>query len=112
MLIVEKLENNIDLVSFNKLEKLNSIVADDVRAELSVLFEVPNARVIISLDGVKYIDSTGFGCFLTVMKAARNNYGTLKICNIDPGVFKLFRALHLHTVLSLYDDLESCVNSF
>ena len=112
MIIVDKLENNIDHVSFANLEKLDALVADDIRAELNKLFEVPNAKVVIDLQGVKYIDSSGFGCFLTTMKAARNNYGTLKICNIDTGVLPLFRSLQLHTVLDLQDDLTSCIDSF
>ncbi|MFO7850984.1 MAG: STAS domain-containing protein [Bacteroidota bacterium] len=112
MIIVEKLDNNIDHVSFNKLEKLNALVADDIRIELIKLFDVPNSRVIIDLAGVKYIDSSGFGCFLNAMKAARNNYGTLKICNIDPKVLSIFNALQLHSILDLHDDLDSCINSF
>lgn len=112
MINVDKLENNIDYVNFTNLEKLDALVVDDIRTELNKLFEVPNARVVIDLRGVKYIDSSGFGCFLTTMKAARNNYGTLKICNIEPDVLSLFRSLQLHTVLDLQDDLTSCIDSF
>lgn len=111
MVTVIKLENNIDHVSFNNLDKLDALVADNIREELNKLFDVPNAKVIIDLNGVKYIDSSGFGCFLNTMKSARNNYGTLKICNIEPGVLSLFRSLQLHTVLDLQDDLASCINS-
>ena len=112
MIIIEKIENNIDHVSFNKLEKLNAAVADDIKTELLKLYDVQNSKVIIDLEGVRYIDSTGFGCFLTAMKTARNNYGKLKICNIEPDVLSIFRALQLHTVLDLHDDIDSCINSF
>jgi len=112
MVIVEKLDNNVDHVSFYELNKLNATVADDIRSELVRMFDVPNAKVVIDLKGVEYIDSTGFGCFLTAMKTARNNYGKLKICNIEPRVLDLFKALQLHTVLELHEDLESCINSF
>ncbi len=112
MIIIEKIESNIDHVSFNKLEKLNAAVADDIRTELLKLYDVPNSKVIIDLQGIRYIDSTGFGCFLTAMKAARNNYGKLKICNIEPDVLSIFKALQLHTVLDLNDDIDSCKNSF
>ncbi len=112
MINIEKLENNVDHVSFTGLESLNVIVADDIRAELIKLFEAPNSKVIIDLKGIKYIDSSGFGCFLTTMKAARNNYGKLKICNINTDVLSIFKALQLHTVLDLQEDLQSCINSF
>ena len=112
MITIEKLDNNIDLVSFNTLEKLNATVSEDVKSELGRLFEVPNAQIVVDLEGIKYIDSSGFGCFLTTMKAARNNYGKFKICNIDPDLYAVFKTLQLHTILDLYDDLGSCLNSF
>ncbi len=112
MITVEKLDNNIDLVSFNTLEKLDATVSEDVKSELSRLFDIPNAKIVVNLEGIKYIDSSGFGCFLTTVKAARNNYGKFKICNIDPDVFTIFKTLQLHIILDLYDDLDSCLNSF
>ncbi|MFP4488193.1 MAG: STAS domain-containing protein [Bacteroidales bacterium] len=112
MIIIEKIDNNIDHVSFNKIEKLNAMVAEDIKSELLKLFDVPNSKVIIDLGGISYIDSTGFGCFLTAMKAARNNYGKLKICNIQSDVESVFQALQLHTVLELHNDINSCINSF
>jgi anti-anti-sigma factor len=112
MIIVEKLDNNIDRVSFNRLENLNSSVAEDIKSELGKLFDVPNARIVVDLEGIKYIDSSGFGCFLSTLRAARNNYGKLKIYNIEPSVLSLFRTLQLHTIIDLYEDLDSCLSSF
>lgn len=112
MIIVEKLDNNIDHVCFNSLENLNSSVAEDIKSELGRLFDVPNARIVLDLVGVKYIDSSGFGCFLSTLRLARNNYGKLKICNIEPDVLSLFKTLQLHTIIELYEDLDSCLSSF
>ena len=110
MINIEKL-NKIDVVSFT-INKLNALVADEVRESISKIFDTPNSRVIIDLKGVEYIDSSGFGCFLSVMKVARNNYGTIKFANPEPRVSELFVTLHLHTVLQIFDSLEDCLNSF
>lgn len=112
MIIIEKLDNNIDLVSFNSLESLNSSVAEEIKSELGRLFDVPNARIVLDLEGIKYIDSSGFGCFLSTLRIASNNYGILKICNIEPDVLSLFKTLQLHTIIDLYEDLDSCLSSF
>ncbi len=112
MININKLDNNIDHINFEGVKKFDVLIADDIKSEILKLFEVPSSKVIIDLTGVEYIDSSGFGCFLSSMKAARNNYGKLKICNIDPEVMKLFRSLQLHTVLELWDDLDSCKDSF
>jgi anti-anti-sigma factor len=68
--------------------------------------------VIIDLKGVEYIDSSGFGCFLSLMKDARNNYGILKFVNPEPKVMELFQTLYLHTVFQIYDDIDTCIRSF
>ncbi|HUS87337.1 MAG TPA: STAS domain-containing protein [Bacteroidales bacterium] len=112
MVTVVKLENNIDQVTFAGIEKFNALVADDAREVLERLFDAPNARVVIDLSGISYIDSSGFGCFLNTMKTSRNNYGTLKICCIKSDVRALFTSLQLHTIFELHESLEDCIASF
>lgn len=110
MINIEKLDK-IDVVTFN-VEKLNALVTEEFMDEVSKVFEASNSKVVINLSGLKYIDSTGFGCFLAVMKMARNSYGVLKFAKPEPAIMELFRTLHLHTVFQIYDDMESCVRSF
>lgn len=112
MIKVTEIGNSVDHVTFEGVEKFNALVSEEARVQLSKLFEVANAKVILDLTGITYIDSSGFGCFLTTMKSARNNYGSLKLCNLDPGVKALFNTLQLHTIFEIYDDIDSCIASF
>ena len=109
MINIEK-KGKIEIISFN-VNKINALITDDIRDSINKVFDNSNSKVIIDLNGVEYIDSSGFGCFLSIMRAARNNYGILKFANPEPGVMKLFRALHLHTVFQIYDDLDECLRS-
>ncbi len=110
MINIEK-RNKIDIISFS-VNKINATVIDEIREGVSKEFENPNSRVIVDLKGVDYVDSSGFASFLSMNKAAKNNYGTLKFVNLEPRVRELFQALHLHTVFEMYDDMEECVRSF
>jgi anti-anti-sigma factor len=110
MLNFEKREK-IDIISFS-VNKINALIIDDIREGIIKIFDVSNSKVIIDLKGVEYVDSSGFGCFLSVMKAARNNYGILKFANPEPRVSELFETLHLHTVFQIYKDIDSCIRSF
>lgn len=110
MVIFEK-RGNTDIVTFS-VNKINALIADEIRESISRLFEQHNAKVIIDLKGVEYIDSSGFGCFLSILRTARNNYGALKIANPEPAVRILFETLHLHTVFVLCSDMEECLRSF
>jgi len=107
--IVKK--DKIDIVSFS-VGKINALIADEIRDGINKVFDNSNSKVIIDLKGVEYIDSSGLGCFLSVMKTARNNYGILKFANPEPRVSELFEMLHLNTVFQIYSDIDSCLRSF
>jgi len=110
MINIEK-KDKIDIISFS-VNKINALMTDEIRDGIIKAFDTSNSKVIIDLKGVEYIDSSGFGCFLSAMKAARNNYGVLKFANPEPKVMELFHMLHLHTVFHIYDDVDTCIKSF
>ena len=110
MFSIEK-RDKIDIISFS-VNKINALITDEIRDGISKVFDNSNSKVIIDLKGVEYVDSSGFGCFLSVMKSARNNYGVLKFANAEPGVSELFETLHLHTVFQIYSDIDTCLRSF
>ena len=109
MINIEK-RDKIDIVSFN-VNKIDAMITDDIRELINKVFDNSNSKVIIDLKGVEYIDSSGFGCFLSVMRTARNSYGVLKFANPEPRIMELFRTLHLHTVFQIYDDLDVCIRT-
>jgi anti-anti-sigma factor len=109
MINIEK-KDKIDIITFS-IDKINALITDDIRNEISKLFENANSKVVIDLKGVQYIDSSGFGCFLSIMKAARNNYGSLKFSCPEPAVMEVFKTLHLNTVFEIFDDRDVCIRS-
>ena len=126
MISIEK-KDKIDVISFS-VNNINALITDELRENITRVFDIlsfqrnkypntrvfdtPNSKVIIDLKGVEYIDSSGFGCFLSVMKAARNNYGILKFANPEQRVMELFQILHLNTVFQIFDDMDTCMYSF
>ncbi len=104
--------NNIDVVTFDNVKKFNALISEPVKQELAGYFSKPNTRLVLNLEGINYIDSSGFGVFLSVMKTANNNYGYFKICNISTEVMELFKLLQLHNIFEIYDGLDDCIKSF
>lgn len=110
MIRIEK-RDKIDIVSFN-VTKINAMITEDIRVEISRIFEASGSKVILNLKGVSYIDSAGFGCLLSLHRLARTRYGTLKLAAPEPSITKLLEALYLHTIFQVSPDLESCISSF
>ncbi len=69
-------------------------------------------NLILNLEGVDYIDSTGLGgmviCFTTVRKAG----GTIKLLNLSRRNVELLVLTKLETVFEVFADEQDAVNSF
>jgi len=104
--------SDILVVSLKDSQRLNALIAEPVKEKLLELFNKSNTNLIFDLRGITFIDSSGFGVFLSTMKAANNNYGQFKICNVNSDVMELFELLQLHHVFEIYDELNTCLKSF
>ena len=111
MLKTESIEDII-VVRFNNVNRFNALIAEPVKEQLKDCFAKPKTKLILDLENIDFIDSTGFGVFLSIMKTANNNYGFFKICNINSEVMELFKLLQLHNVFEIYSTLDDCVDSF
>ncbi len=101
----------VTVASFKNTDRFNAILAEPVKEQLLEFFNKPNTKLILNLDKINFIDSSGFGVFLALMKAANNHFGVFKICNVSREVMELFKLLQLHNVFEIYDNLEECIAS-
>lgn len=111
MLKIDKKEDVI-IVSFNKVNRFNALITEPVKEEIKGLFNVPNTKLILNLEGISFIDSSGFGVFLSIMKTANNSFGYFKISNISEEVMELFKLLQLHNVFEIYKTVDDAIKSF
>lgn len=104
-------QGRIDIISFNT-DKIDALIADDLRNEIGKFLDNSHPRIILDLKGIQYIDSSGFACFLSVYKTARNNFGKMKFARPEPTVSKTFETLNLNTVFEIFGNLDDCIKSF
>jgi anti-sigma B factor antagonist len=111
MVKTEKI-NGVLVVRFDNIDRFNALITEPVKENLKGFYTHPGIKMALSLEGIKFIDSTGFGVFLSILKTANNNQGQFKICNISSEVMELFKLLQLHNVFELYENLDDCLKSF
>jgi len=111
MINVEKV-NDVLVVSFETENKLNAAIAQTFKIEVAKLFDQPNMKLVIDLGGIEYIDSSGFGALLSVLRASKGSGAQLKLCNISPEVMALVQLLQLQTVFDIRKSIDECLNSF
>ena len=111
MLKVDKI-NNVTVVKFDNVDRFNALITEPVKEQLKSLFNTPETKLVLSLEGIRFIDSSGFGVFLSIMKTAANNHSHFKISNIGDEVMELFKLLQLHNVFEIHNTVDECVASF
>ena len=69
-------------------------------------------KVVLNLEGVEYIDSTGLGsmviCYTSLQKAG----GTLKLLKLNRRNIELLVLTKLSTVFEVFGDEQDAINSF
>jgi len=104
--------NGIEILKFIDVSKLNILIAQSLKEEVAQYLTKANTKLILDLDGVEYVDSSGFGALLSILRNAKNNDSQFKICNISPDVLELVKLLQLHNVFDICESVEKCLETF
>ena len=103
MLRLEKsLENSYDVLSlYGEVDASNSVILDEAIQEL-----VNGGSKAILVDGaaLEYISSAGLGVFMSYLEDFSEQGVQLKICNLSPRVYEVFRILGLDQLIPIYKD--------
>ena len=79
-----------------------------VRAQLISLLSEGNPQVIVDLEGVDFLDSSGLGALVAGLKLARSRSGELRIvCDRQRSVRKVLEVTGLERVLDRYDTVDA-----
>jgi anti-sigma B factor antagonist len=86
--------------------------ATELRDRLTALPSQRNAKVILNLQDVHFIDSTGLGILVLGHSSMKAAGGALKLLHLPRRSAQLMVLTKLSTVFSIYDDEQSAINSF
>ena len=80
-----------------------------LREQLHGLVAQGSNRIIVDLDGVDFLDSTGLGVLVGALKRVRSNDGELSLVCTQPRIRKVFEVTGLTKVFSLFDSVDDAV---
>src|SRR5260370_31430283 len=83
-----------------------------LREQVRALISQGQKKILLNLQAVPYIDSSGLGELVSAFTAARKEGGDLKLLNLTPKVHGLLQVTKLYTVFEVYGDEEVALCSF
>ena len=90
------------IVAGNEVFTLHSFVGDAI---------VKYGDVVLQLDPVEFIDSSGLGAMVRLTQSARSKGGDLKLCGVPPRVRKTLEMTNLLSQFEIYDSVEEAITA-
>jgi anti-sigma B factor antagonist len=92
--------------------EVDAYSAPSLREDLRVLVEERGALVVvIDLSAVTFLDSSGLGAIVGVLRRLRERGGRLTIVEPESPASRIFEHTGLDAVLELYDRLDEAVSA-
>jgi anti-sigma B factor antagonist len=83
-----------------------------LRERVKRLLEAGHSRIVLNLEDVDYMDSSGLSTLVSSYASARKQGGELKLLKLSKHVHDLLLVTKLSTVFEVYDRLDEAQRSF
>ena len=87
------------------IQRLDASIASSFKNELLEVVKDGVTKLLIDLSGVIFIDSSGLGSFVSLLKAMKGK-GSVSIAGANPAVTGLFKLTSMDRVFSIYPNVD------
>lgn len=98
-------KNGVRVVDLNG--EIDVYTSPRVKETITDLIDQGHYDLIINLENVRYIDSTGLGVLIGGLKRVREHSGTVNLVCTNPQIKKIFDITGLVKIFGIYDSEPS-----
>src|SRR5487761_1786907 len=91
--------------------EIDVYTAPKLREKLISLVEVGSYQLIVDMEGVEFLDSTGLGVLVGGLKRVRAHDGGIDLVCTQGRILRIFRITGLSRVFNIYDSVDEAVAS-
>jgi anti-sigma B factor antagonist len=85
--------------------------APKLREQLVSLVDAGRYDIVVDMDGVEFLDSTGLGVLVGGLKRVRTHDGSLRLVCSQERILKIFRITGLTKVFPIYDSVSDALTA-
>jgi anti-sigma B factor antagonist len=93
-------------------ERLDAHNSGELKAQMLKLFEEGKNNLVVDLQSVRFVDSSGLGALVSGFKNASSRNGSLKLSGLQLQVKSMFELTRLHRVFEIFTDVDEALASF
>ena len=108
---VEYVEN-ATIVTFVDEKILEEMDIQALQASvMSVVEEAERINLVLDFCNVQFLSSAVLGLLMRISKKVYEKEGQLKLCNISPRIYEIFKITRLNKIFDICEDVESAIDS-
>jgi anti-sigma B factor antagonist len=78
---------------------------------MSVIEEAERVNLILDFCNVRFLSSAVLGLLMRISKKVYEQEGRLRLCNISPRIYEIFKITRLNKIFDIYENVESAAES-
>ncbi len=108
-----KKHNDVTEVEFIDRNILDEANIHQIREEIMGLIEASaSPRLLVSFASVDHMSSAALGAMISINNAVKIKKGQLRLANIDPQIYEVFKITKLDKLFQIHDSTDSAMKSF
>ena len=85
---------------------LDSVNANSLRQEIMALVDREVKIILINLEGITFMNSSGMGALVATLKAVKAAGGELPLCSLSDQVRIIFELSRMERIFKIYSDRQ------
>jgi anti-sigma B factor antagonist len=74
---------------------------------MSVIEQAERINLILDFGNVRFLSSAVLGLLIRISKRIYERNGQLRLCNINPKIYEIFKITRLTKTFDIYNDIET-----
>lgn len=92
-------------------ERLDAHNSEELKSEMNRLFANGSSNLVIDLQEVRFIDSSGLGVLVSGFKNASTRQGSIRLSGLQAQVKSMFELTRLHRVFDIYPTVDEALDA-
>jgi len=109
---VKNINGQPDACVVNLKGRLDVHYSSEAESEINKLIDQGKIKLVISLNDVEYLSSSGLRIFIAISRRLKEKNGQLKLIKLNETALKIFKIVELIDMFDIYDSEEKAIKSF
>jgi anti-sigma B factor antagonist len=103
---------NATIVTFVDEKILEEMDIQSLQASvMSVIEEAERVNLVLDFCNVRFLSSAVLGLLMRISKKVYEREGQLRLCNISPRIYEIFKITRLNKIFDIYENVKSATES-